>query len=290
MRAIVVNRILSFLILPAGLLVCSCDKSKPSATPSSVPTIASMVPAATDLLVGMGASDRLVAVSTYDNDRPDVGRLPKAGNYQTVDWEVLRATHPSVLVTEISPDRQGPGFAARAAELHITTVNVKVETVDDIFTAIDVLGTAIKEPQLANAAINQMRARLDAIHQRVAGDKPVSTLLVIDANAGAVVGPGTYLDELLKLAGGTNAAEKLQTHWPTIDREMLLSLKPDAIIELLPGTSPAEREQAAAVWKHFPQLPAVKSGRVYPIYDRCALQPGWHITELAETMSRCLHP
>ena len=284
------NSYIRFSLL-AVILLASCDKSPGPATAPSVATVASLVPAATDLIVGMGARDRLVAVSSVvDKDRSDVGNLPKAGDYQTVDWEVLRSMHPSVLVTEISPALQSPGFKSNAAELNIKPLNVKIETLDDIFGALDVLGEAINEQKLAAAAAEQMHARLDAVQHRVASQPPVKTLLVIDSNADGVVGPGTYLDDLLKIAGGENAAKSLQQHWPQIDREMLLSLKPDVIIELLPDAPPQEREQAAATWKQLPQIPAVANGRVYPIYDGYALLPGWHVTDLAEQFSRCLHP
>src|ERR1700735_1713239 len=68
------------------LLTTSCDKSTPPATQPATKTIASLVPAATDLLIGMGARDRLLAVSTYDRQRPDVAGLPRVGDYQNVDW------------------------------------------------------------------------------------------------------------------------------------------------------------------------------------------------------------
>ena len=198
--------------------------------------------------------------------------------------------HPSILVSEIAPDRQDAGFKANVAELNITPIDVKIETLDDIFNAMDTLGNALKEPPLASAAKSRMHARLDAVRDRVAGQNPVSTLIVIDSAADAIVGPGNYLDELLKVAGGDNAVKSLQQHWPQVDREMLQSLKPDAIIELLPDASPQERGQAVAIWKQFPQIPAVSAGRVYPIYDGYALTPGWHVTDLCEQMSRCLHP
>ncbi len=291
LRAFVPSRLRAGILPLALLLVAACDKPAAPMTNSTSPTVASMVPAATDLIVGMGAKDRLVAVSSVvDKDRADVGNLPKAGDYETIDWEVLRSVHPSVLITEISPDRQSAGFKSNALEQKITPLNVKIETLDDIFGALDALGEALKEPALAANAADQMHARLDAVQHRVAGQKPVSTLIVIDSSGDAVVGPGTFLDDLLKIAGGTNAAISLQQHWPQIDREMLLSLKPDAIIELLPDASPQEREKAAATWQQLPQIPAVANGRVYPIYDGYALLPGWHVADLAEQFARCLHP
>src|SRR5438477_9203291 len=67
--------VLSILFAPAG-----CDR-KPAAKSISPaakrPSVASLVPAATDLLIGMGAGDHLVAVSTWDADRPEIAGLPK---------------------------------------------------------------------------------------------------------------------------------------------------------------------------------------------------------------------
>src|ERR1700749_5223974 len=57
------------IFLTALFPLASCDKPAP---PSSQPisnTIASTVPAATELLIGMGAKDRLVAVSNYEVDK-----------------------------------------------------------------------------------------------------------------------------------------------------------------------------------------------------------------------------
>jgi ABC-type Fe3+-hydroxamate transport system substrate-binding protein len=70
---------------------------------------------------------------------------------------------------------------------------------------------------------------------------------------------------------------------------MLVSLKPDVIIQLLPGASEQIKERAAENWKNLPQIPAVASGRVYTVDAWYALLPGWHVADLAEQFSECLH-
>ena len=98
------GRPLAVLLLWVGLT--GCDRHPPTATTRpGRPTVASTVPAATDLVVGMGLADRLVAVSTFDP-----GPLPKAGDYQTTDWELLATLRPTVLLTAIDDDRQPAGF------------------------------------------------------------------------------------------------------------------------------------------------------------------------------------
>src|SRR5690348_14403504 len=85
----------------AAALVCvalfGCDREPgssvagaPTSTPAmSCPSIASLVPAATDLIIAMGSGDQLVAISNFDQDRPETHGLPKVGDYLTNDWERL---------------------------------------------------------------------------------------------------------------------------------------------------------------------------------------------------------
>ena len=272
-------------------MLVGCDRSRPAGTTRPArATIASTVPAVTDLLVGMGASDRLVAVSTYDRDRPDVGTRPKAGDYDSVDWELLATLRPTVLVTAIAPDRRPAGFRERAAELNIQLRNVQVNVLSDLDPAVDQLAAALDDPAMGVAAKRQMHDRLDAVKQSVAGRPPVSALIVLGPDATAVAGPGNYLDDLLRLAGGTNAAGRLGRPWPTVDRETLLTLRPNVILQLLPSAKPQELARATATWAQLRQLPAVAAGRVCTITDPYALQPGWHLPEVAEQFARCLHP
>ncbi len=266
-----------WVLLP--LLLVGCDRTPPAATTRPAhPLVASTVPAATDLIVGLAAADQLVAVSTYDAGRPDVGSLPKAGDYQTVDWERLAALHPSVLFTAISRENEPAGFRDHAAELHIRPVNVQVNRLEDLAPAIRIVGDALDQPDRAATANRQIAARLARIHDRVAGLPPVPTLLVLGPDRQTLAGPGTYLDDLLQKAGGTNVAAGLGQPWPRVDRELLASLHPAVIIELSPDGKPA----ATAV-----PLPP---GRYCLIADRYALQPGWHLPDEAEQFAQCLHP
>jgi iron complex transport system substrate-binding protein len=268
-------------------LLASCDRghtTAPTTRPAN-PTIASTVPAVTDLIIGMGARDRLVAVSTYDRDRADVGAMPKAGDYDTVDWELLATLRPAVLITAIAPDRRPAGFRERAAGLHIALDNVQVNKLDDLDPALAKIGEALDEPALATAAERRMHDRFDAVRHRVAGLQPVPALILHSGDASAVAGPGTYLDDLLTLAGGRNAAASLGQPWPTVDRETLASLHPDVVLLLLPNATPAAVAAATATWDRMPGR-----RRLCVITDDYALQPGWHLPDLADRFTECLHP
>ncbi len=282
---------LSFGAWVLGLPTIGCDKSaqKPTTISTKV-KVASLVPAATDLLIGMGATDHLVAVSNWDTDRPEIKQLPRVGDYQTTDWERLAELRPDVMLVFMSIDRMPPGMKQRADELGIRLVNVQTEKLADIFSAIDRLGGIVNEQDKAAELSNKIHAQLDAVAKRVAGQEAVPTMLARDEQGYALIAGDTFADELLTIAGGKNVAEDFKTRYPNVDRERVIELAPKAIIQLMPGASPQVIEQANANWASLPDLPAVKDKRVYILSDWYALQPGSHVGDVAEQMAKVLHP
>jgi ABC-type Fe3+-hydroxamate transport system substrate-binding protein len=240
------------------------------------------------MLLGMGAGDHLVAVSNYEF-APEVKNLPRVGDYQTTDWETLARLHPDVMVIQIAPERLPPGLRQRADELGIELVNVKIERLEDVFTNLEQLGAVAGEPDKGRAAARKLRGRFDAIRAACASRPSVSTLLVRDENGREVIGPDTFLDDLLGVVNATNAARELGTRYPSIDREKLLAFRPEAVIVLLPGAKPQTLDAAARFWASITDLPAVRNGRVRTIVDDYALVPGPRLADLAQKMADCLH-
>ncbi len=282
-------------------------------------TVASLVPAATDMIVSMGLADRLVGVSTYDLDRPDIPGVPAVGDYLTVDWEQLAKIRPNDLIVEIDPARLPEGFAQRAGDLGITIHNFDLKRLSDVYLRMAEVGKALRDPDAADRAIEQMRRRLAAVAAKAElanvatttsmnamptsgsaaspgaapAGKRIAALMVTDDGETAGVGlagVGTFLDDLLALAGGANVAAPLNAAYPTVDDETLATLRPSAIFLLMPGAAPAAIERAKSNLEKFTDMPAVRDGRIYIFDERYALMPGAHAPELAEKMFACLHP
>ena len=180
----------------------STSRTAPPATQPAV-TVASLSPAATEILIGLGLADRLVAVSNFDRPRPAIARLPRVGDYQTTDWERLATLRPAVMITQFGPNRLPAGMVQRADELHIRLVNVSITRLGDIFQAMTTLATAVEAPERGTAAVEELRQRLDAVAARSTGRR-VRALIVVDDAARAVAGRGNYLDDILQIAGGEN--------------------------------------------------------------------------------------
>jgi len=284
----------AILAAAAAVLLNSPGQFTPTTQPSSTNDlrIASVTPAGTDLVIGIGEADHLVGVSNYDDDRQGTAGKPRIGDYQNINWEKLAGLNANVLLLQYAQDRVPPYVQQRAADLGLKVVNLKLDTIDDICEGTIDLGTALGQPQKGRTAADALRGQLAAVAKRVAGLSRVRTLLVTDDQDFALAGPGEFLDEALQIAGGQNAAAPLGKPYPEVDREMIMSLAPEVIIRLVPDgdKKPQVVEQGNRIWASMPDLPAVKNHRVYVLTDWYSELPGFRIGELAAKFADLLHP
>ena len=117
------------------------------------------------------------------------------------------------------------------------------------------------------------------------------TLLVVGRSTGGiedvvVAGPGTFLNEMLELAGGTNAVGGEQ-RWPQLNAEAIVLADPEVIIEF----SSDSRDATHALWKaHLPALKAVRDARVHTLDQSGLLIPGPRMPETARALVEVLWP
>ena len=277
----------------AVALLAACREKPPSTTaaqssPDIHTKVASLVPAATDLILGMGAADHLVAVSNYDSAEIGAKELPRVGDYQTTDWETLATLRPEVMIIQMDAAHLPEGFKQKAQRLGIQLLNVRLNTIADLLAAIPEIGRAIGEPTRAEDLAKQLSDRLTALQKKSAGQPKIKTLLTLDESGETLVGENTFLDDMLTAAGGKNAASG-RGPWPKANSEILVDLKPDAVILLKPGAQPDTLDKTKQSWTRLPDIPAAKHGRIYLIPDKNVLLPGSHVADLAEKIYECLH-
>ena len=102
-----------------------------------------------------------------------------------------------------------------------------------------------------------------------------------------LAGTESYLGELIGLAGGENLARPLGGKWPRAGLEFLVAAAPQVLVDLTMGY---EATGDRTRWERFPELPAVKNGRVYFDASQVFLRPGPRLGEQARRLSRFLHP
>jgi len=264
------------------LLIVGCSKP-PAAKTAKAPTVASLMPGATSLIVEMNASDHLVGVGSFDHLTPEIKDLPKIGDYANLDWERLNLLKPNLLILFIAPDRIPAELQRRADEKNIRLVNFRTERVSEVFDEIKTLGELLHEKEKADGLAAKIQSQLDGVRSRSEGLEKKRVLIVHDAEMRGVVGVNTFLDDLLTVAGGVNVAT--QSGWIQMDREQMLSSKPQVILHLLPEASDAADAQAKKSWNEM-NLPAGVKVRILRSWH--LLQPGPYIGKTAEEFQKAL--
>lgn len=245
--------------------------------------IVCLVPSATEMVFALGAGDRVVGVSAFDDYPPEVTRLPRIGGMTNPSFEGIAALRPDAVVGV-----EGPTDLAvlrRLRSLGVRVVVPRVESVAEVLSGVDLLGRMLHRRPEAAALRQRISGDLAAVRARVAGRPRPKTLIVLGRRPLVVAGPGSWIDEVLVIAGGANAVT-MGGRYPTIPRESLASLLPEAILDL---TGHAEggplRDELAGI-----DLPALRSNRVTSLGDPMFLRPGPRVAEAARQLASALHP
>jgi iron complex transport system substrate-binding protein len=253
--------------------------------------IISLAPSNIEILYAIGAGTQVVGRDEFTNYPQEAANLPSiGGSFGGYNAEAIVNLKPDlVLAAEINTPEQ-------------------VKTLEDLGLIVfylsnpkDLLGmyenlllVARMTGHLAETAnlVETLKARVAAVEEKLAGvtEKPsvFYELDSTDANAPYTIGPGTFMDLLIGMAGGTNIGSMLEGPWAQISLEELLVQDPDLII--LGDSNYGVTIESVAARAGWADLSAVKEGRVYPFNDDLVSRPGPRLVDGLEELAKLLHP
>jgi len=94
----------------------------------------------------------------------------------------------------------------------------------------------------------------------------------------------------LELAGASNAAGDIDNRYPVLSLEQILNMQPEIIIDASAGDAHGAHQNAANFWKRWPQLEAVRSGRVFVFDSTLWLRTGPRLPQGLEKLMELVHP
>lgn len=247
--------------------------------------IVSLGPSVTEIIFALGAADRLVGVCDYCDYPEQVATIPRVGTFTMPSVETIVAMRPDLVIAVRGPATMDAVEAVR--RIGVEVLVVEDTTLGAVWKAIEDIGARTGRMAAAAELTATMRARFDAVRARVAGAPRRRVLMVVGQTPLIVAGVGTFVDELISMAGGTNVAADTGQPWPRLGLETVLARAPEVIID-----SALTHEDAAApsLWARFPALPAVREGRVHAYQSFAALRGGPRLVDAAEEFARLIHP
>ncbi len=258
--------------------------------------IVSTAPSITEMLYALGLGDRVVGVTTFCRHPSEAARKPKIGDYLRPNWELIVAARPDLVILE----RTGVRRTERLAHAQFAVLEVDDATLAGIFASLERIAQAAGVPERAAVANARIREALEVVRQRVAGRPRPRTMFVLGRTPGrlegiVVAGRGTYLDELIGLAGGKNIFADTVSAYAKVPLEQILARDPEVILDMGEMADPEalnepRRRAVVDLWRRQPTLTAVRQQRVYAVASGAFLVPGPRVAEAARALSEMLHP
>ncbi len=239
----------------------------PSARPAPDKSrrIVSLAPTLTEICCALGLGEQIVGRTSYCIHPPEILGVPPLGALTNLNAEALVRLEPDLIL--ISGQSRAQTELISRLGLHYESI--PDTDLEDVFAAIQRVGALTGRTAAAADLTGAIRADLKAVAKRYA-DLPRARVLILTATLNDppappfVGGAGSFYDELLKLAGHTNAAAAAGRAFAPLSLEFILRSDPDVIIELdAAGTSRAGGDaQARKIWSKIGPLRAVADRRV----------------------------
>jgi ABC-type Fe3+-hydroxamate transport system substrate-binding protein len=248
--------------------------------------IASLNPATTELLVTMGAQASMVGRTTWDLYPAAAAQIPDLGPGIRPNVEAILGAAPDVALLYATDDNRAA--AARLREAGVAVLALRVDRIEDFARAASTLGrllgdtaraAVVRDSVLASIARAAAAARADTSRSRAEArtvawrlwDQPL-----------IVLGPGSFLSQLIDSVGGRNAFAELTAPSPQVGFESLVERDPWMLV-VGPGAFERVRRDP-----RYATLRAVKEGRLVAADTAVTGRPGVRMGEAAHWMLRTI--
>lgn len=254
--------------------------------------IVSLSPSVTEILYGIGAWPQVIAVSQYCTYPDDVKNKPRVSGWDKTNLEQVMALKPDFVV---GVDAQAPFLQDKLQALGVRSLFVKSQSLVDIFDSIGEIGRATGHQQEASTLSAQTQREIESVRIAVANRPHPRVLCVVDRVPGTIrdlytATRGSYLDELISIAGGESIAPPGDHGYGKIGKEAVLTLNPEVIIDMVQGSKGNLGEDPIAVWGELAEVRAVREKRIYPMRDPSVIHPSQFVGHTAQLFARALHP
>jgi iron complex transport system substrate-binding protein len=257
----------------------------------SVERIISAAPSNTEIIVGLGMGDKLVAVDRYSKDIPGVRQDLTEVDFFYPDTEAIIGLDPDLLIAnEVNTYGSADTPFKLLGEMGINVIQVPTSTsIEGIYRDILLIAKALGVEEKGNQTVSSMKDEVKRITAK-AGSITVKKSVYFEispAPAMVTFGKGAYLNEMIEIIGAENIFASEQG-WFTPSAEAIINRNPDVII-----TMAYFGEDSAAEIKTrqgFEAINAVKQNRIYSIEANPASRPSQNVITALKQLALAVYP
>jgi len=233
--------------------------------PAQVHRVVTLAPSLSEIVLALGAGDRLVGVTRFDDD-PRAAKIPRVGGYNDPEPETVLGLHPDLVIAETAPENRGP--VETLARLGIPVEAFTLGNLSEIEAAMEQIGALLGVPERGRALRDQLERHRSRVRAEAAKGPHLRALLVFGLDPLVVAGPRSFAGELLRDTGALNVTGESDRPFPRISVEAAVRARPDVLV--ICGFAPPQGR---------PPIPGLPGARVETLRSTALLHPGPRLAE-----------
>ena len=243
--------------------------------------IVSLAPSITETLYFIGALDKVVGITKWDNYPNNVQEGRTIVGDMEPNIEIIASLKPDLII--------GLKYHLKyidQLEKIAPVLIVEPQSVKEIYEAVELLGNVTNKEDQAQKAIMEMEEKINSIQEKVKNKEKPRVLYIVWWDPLITAGNGTFINDLITLGRGENIFADTQG-WPQVSVEEVIARNPEIII-LPPSAGITANELCDSP---LANTDAVKNGRVYTLSsDDIVARQSPRVVEGLEEIAIFLHP
>ena len=244
--------------------------------------VVSLNPAATEAIFTIGADSLLVGRSRWDEYPAEVVRVPALGDGIRPNIEAVLAARPTLVVLYATAENRSAAEALQRAG--VRTIALRVDRIAHFHRMLALLGRTLGAEARARVVSDSVRVTLDRVRALTASLPRPRVVWPAWESPLLVIGGGSYLDELLTIAGAENVFHDMDAPSPPVSIEEIAKRHPDVVIT---GQTRGATLSATPSWQ---AIRAVREQRFVVQDPAVTGRPSVVLGMAAVHLSRALHP
>jgi len=248
--------------------------------------IISIAPTPTEIIYAVGAGDLLVGIDTYSDYPNATANVTKIGDSSNLNVEKIISLEPDVIISsDLIPQAQLDFLATHG----IPYLILATRNITDVYKDIRLIGQMTNHSSDANTLVSTLQTRVKAVTDKTMALNVTRPKILLEYYPIWTYGKGSFGDDLIRLAGGTNIAENMSGEYVSLDPSFVISKNPDIIVYTV-GSMTTTTKSDITGRPGWQTLDAVVNDKIFGINDDLITLYGPRIVDGLEDLAALLHP
>ncbi|MDR6950087.1 vitamin B12 transport system substrate-binding protein [Pseudomonas sp. 2957] len=242
--------------------------------------VVSLAPSLSEIVVELDSADLLVGVLDAGERPLAIADVASVGRYGQLDMERLLSLKPDLLL--LWPGSVGAGQRDQLKRLNIPTFVAEPHTLTQLATQIEAISKQLGRPERGAKRAAELREQLNDLRQRYRRDVPLRVFYQVWDKPLYTIGGGQIISDALEVCGARNIFAELNLPAPQVSIEAVLQRDPEVIV--------AGDQAQLGAWKAWPQVAAVRQGRLLLVTDKGLERPSGQMISATAKLCQLIAP